>query len=240
MLQKFYLHCQIQSNLFEYFLFSFVQDAIFLIGGLTKETKPEALMLHSGDICIMSGQSRLVYHAVPKVLSAGPDRIHRCVFSSTVVNNISKCDKYNNAFSQKSCDVQTEIKSCHQHSNINSYDQECKLCKQSFVSDDQSSQSCDNICVKCKSVNSLESREHAQNCDTYYMVEAISDTMSDEKFLCEYLKCTRININVRQVLKPNENFPMQEDLKNDCKKIKLDQEWSIILSVVFYLFWLVY
>lgn len=43
-------------------------QAIFLIGKGTKSIRPNALCLNSGDICIMSGQSRLSYHGVPKIL----------------------------------------------------------------------------------------------------------------------------------------------------------------------------
>lgn len=48
---------------------SFGQNAIFLIGGRTLDVKPLAIMLKSGDILIMSKESRLCYHAVPRVLS---------------------------------------------------------------------------------------------------------------------------------------------------------------------------
>ena len=47
---------------------SFGHSAIFLIGGATKQTRPRALLLNSGDVVIMSGESRLAYHGVPKVL----------------------------------------------------------------------------------------------------------------------------------------------------------------------------
>ncbi|GFO35385.1 alkylated DNA repair protein alkb homolog 1-like [Plakobranchus ocellatus] len=50
------------------FSISFGQTAIFLLGGQTKSVKPTALFLRSGDICVMSGPSRLAYHAVPKIL----------------------------------------------------------------------------------------------------------------------------------------------------------------------------
>lgn len=46
---------------------SFGQSAIFLIGGPTKQTRPKALLLNSGDIVVMSGESRLAYHGVPKI-----------------------------------------------------------------------------------------------------------------------------------------------------------------------------
>lgn len=53
-----------------FFLYSFGQSALFLIGGKTKDIKPDALFLHSGDILIMSKESRLCYHAVPRIISA--------------------------------------------------------------------------------------------------------------------------------------------------------------------------
>lgn len=51
-------------------IYSFGQSALFLIGGETKDIKPDALFLHSGDILIMSKESRLCYHAVPRIISA--------------------------------------------------------------------------------------------------------------------------------------------------------------------------
>ena len=44
-------------------------SAIFLIGDENRASKPSALYLKSGDIVIMSGKSRLAYHAVPKILA---------------------------------------------------------------------------------------------------------------------------------------------------------------------------
>lgn len=52
------------------FSISFGQSAIFLIGGPTLDIKPTALFLHSGDIVVMSKESRLSYHGVPKILEA--------------------------------------------------------------------------------------------------------------------------------------------------------------------------
>uniref|UniRef100_G1S4A9 Nucleic acid dioxygenase ALKBH1 n=1 Tax=Nomascus leucogenys TaxID=61853 RepID=G1S4A9_NOMLE len=48
--------------------FSFGQSAIFLLGGLQRDEAPTAMFMHSGDIMIMSGFSRLLNHAVPRVL----------------------------------------------------------------------------------------------------------------------------------------------------------------------------
>lgn len=47
---------------------SFGQTAIFLIGGKTIDEEPTAIFLKSGDIAVMSRESRLSYHAVPRIL----------------------------------------------------------------------------------------------------------------------------------------------------------------------------
>ena len=55
-------HCVIFMNC------SFGQSAIFLLGGRTKAIKPIEMFIRSGDIVVMSGDSRLAYHAVPRIL----------------------------------------------------------------------------------------------------------------------------------------------------------------------------
>lgn len=49
------------------FSFSFGQPAVFLIGGLSRDEQPDAIVLRSGDIIVMTGESRLCYHAVPRI-----------------------------------------------------------------------------------------------------------------------------------------------------------------------------
>jgi len=46
---------------------SFGCSAIFLIGANTKSVKPNAICLRSGDILMMTEQSRLAFHGVPKI-----------------------------------------------------------------------------------------------------------------------------------------------------------------------------
>lgn len=54
------------------FLFfdSFGQSAVFLLGGPCRQDPPTAMYMHSGDVMVMSGQSRLLYHAVPRIVPA--------------------------------------------------------------------------------------------------------------------------------------------------------------------------
>nr|XP_040577195.1 nucleic acid dioxygenase ALKBH1-like [Lepeophtheirus salmonis] len=44
------------------------QSAIFLMGGQSKAIKPQAILLRHGDVVIMNQESRLSYHAVPKII----------------------------------------------------------------------------------------------------------------------------------------------------------------------------
>jgi len=42
--------------------------AVFLLGGTTRSIKPEGLLLRSGDVLVLTGDARLLYHGVPCVL----------------------------------------------------------------------------------------------------------------------------------------------------------------------------
>ena len=48
---------------------------VFLLGGLTKDEEPAAVLLRSGDVIVLGGEARLKFHGVPKVLvSSGPPK----------------------------------------------------------------------------------------------------------------------------------------------------------------------
>lgn len=51
-------------------LSSFGQSAIFLIGGKSLDEEPLPILLHSGDIIIMSKEARLCYHGVPRIVES--------------------------------------------------------------------------------------------------------------------------------------------------------------------------
>ncbi|XP_072314181.1 nucleic acid dioxygenase ALKBH1 isoform X2 [Eucyclogobius newberryi] len=52
--------------------FCFGQSAVFLLGGKQRQDPPTAMFMHSGDVMVMSGQSRLLYHAVPRIVPSPP------------------------------------------------------------------------------------------------------------------------------------------------------------------------
>eukprot|EP01112_Ceratiomyxa_fruticulosa_P016117 TRINITY_DN4839_c0_g1_i3.p2 TRINITY_DN4839_c0_g1~~TRINITY_DN4839_c0_g1_i3.p2 ORF type:complete len:154 (-),score=34.25 TRINITY_DN4839_c0_g1_i3:47-508(-) len=47
---------------------SFGSEAVFLLGGETKETEPHAVFIRSGDIMIMGGRARYCYHGVSRII----------------------------------------------------------------------------------------------------------------------------------------------------------------------------
>lgn len=60
--------------IFPYFFFSLGQSAIFLLGGKTRDVVPVAMYMRSGDIMVMAGNSRLAYHAVPRILAPSEEQ----------------------------------------------------------------------------------------------------------------------------------------------------------------------
>jgi alkylated DNA repair protein alkB family protein 1 len=48
---------------------SYGRSAIFLIGGRQKSMEPVPILVRSGDVMIMSGESRYSYHGIPSILS---------------------------------------------------------------------------------------------------------------------------------------------------------------------------
>ncbi|XP_014246990.1 nucleic acid dioxygenase ALKBH1 [Cimex lectularius] len=57
------------NNTAPLFSFSFGQNAVFLIGGQDINDDATAILVESGDCIVMSSQSRLSYHGVPKIVA---------------------------------------------------------------------------------------------------------------------------------------------------------------------------
>ena len=49
--------------------YTFGQSAVYLIGGQTRDVKPEAVWVRSGDVMLMTGESRTAFHAVPRIVT---------------------------------------------------------------------------------------------------------------------------------------------------------------------------
>jgi len=61
---------------------------VFLVGGQTKDIRPTALFVHSGDVIIMSQQSRLAYHGVPKILTPRNPSVPDCLTEAALRQRI--------------------------------------------------------------------------------------------------------------------------------------------------------
>lgn len=74
--------------------FSFGQSSVFLLGGLRRDEAPTPMFMHSGDIMVMSGISRLLYHAVPRIVpcpggTALPSCLSQLAFQNSATSFLS-------------------------------------------------------------------------------------------------------------------------------------------------------
>ncbi|KAJ2005083.1 hypothetical protein GGI04_002382 [Coemansia thaxteri] len=58
--------------------FSIGLSCIYLIGSAIRDTEPTALMLRSGDVLAMCGESRMAYHGVPRVFAGTSPEFLSC------------------------------------------------------------------------------------------------------------------------------------------------------------------
>ena len=180
-------------------LYSFGCTAVFLMGGTTKDVKPTAVYVRSGDIVVMSGASRLSYHAVPRII---PGTFKQPCTSELEKNLSSEATPPNVV--NKSNDASVCGASVSSASEIPS-----KLeTKDSFVrtlegdvrwETFEAENICrfrSNECTETTNVGSLLcSQQTQQPCDNI----SSDDWHSYEEFITN----SRINVNVRQVFPTN-------------------------------------
>ena len=70
--------------------FSYGQSAVFLVGGERKSVSPQAIVLHSGDVLIMSGPSRLAYHGVPRIIAPSTP-IPPALSRTSLLHHLERC-----------------------------------------------------------------------------------------------------------------------------------------------------
>ncbi len=70
-------------------IYSFGQAAIFLVGGKNKQVRPTPILLNSGDAVIMSGDARLAYHGVPRILPPSDEnKVPPCLSASSIKHGL--------------------------------------------------------------------------------------------------------------------------------------------------------
>uniref|UniRef100_A0A8C2CNV5 Nucleic acid dioxygenase ALKBH1 n=1 Tax=Cyprinus carpio TaxID=7962 RepID=A0A8C2CNV5_CYPCA len=72
--------------------FSFGQTAVFLLGGTKREDRPTAMFMNSGDVMVMSGPSRLLYHAVPCIVPAPAGNVLPPCLGQRLETEAQDCD----------------------------------------------------------------------------------------------------------------------------------------------------
>lgn len=85
--------------------YTFGQSAVYLIGGKTRDIKPEAIWVRSGDIMLMTNESRLAFHAVPciitKSMKTAPADIGSCPLGNKVAGLNSVFSEESNGYCWK-------------------------------------------------------------------------------------------------------------------------------------------
>ncbi|KAL4238865.1 Nucleic acid dioxygenase alkbh1 [Mactra antiquata] len=195
--------------------FSFGQSCIFLIGGPTKATEPIPLFLNSGDICLMTGHARLSYHAVPRILPGQPKHLSHCFYGDELGGE--NCGE-----ESKTCDnneVSTEINYSEGDSGTD-------------VAEDIDPYS-DTRSHKPPMINVIKSDEsvseetiivtptvQGNKCTVEELEVLMNDVIENTDWtpFDKYLSKSRVNVNVRQVLKAGLSLGMSPETIPQCQR----------------------
>ena len=192
------------------------QTAIFLVGGVTREEEPVAMYLRSGDIVVMMGPSRLAYHAIPRILSRDQELVRKC-FKLEKTNDTDQGETEN-------CDeaiVPSDSRDISVATNIQDKQTLEQCC-------------CNELLLECEQVGKSESDNSPGVCskqrnkklsnvdDVNKHIRETMQHLSDDIWepFNEYLNTNRINMNIRQVLRPGEGFPQNETHGDDNESSK--------------------
>lgn len=162
-----------------------------------------AVYVRSGDICIMSGESRLAYHAVPKILPSSLPAIYSTASETSSISQISDvCSKHTVAPHAHipNSDIQ-ELSYKHEQKYL-----EDLASNQSLVVDTnlllQQNSTCQQLDKEASCVdNPLIFYETYQLCidEVNSRINSLMPGLNIEPFN-RYLRSSRINLNIRQVL----------------------------------------
>ncbi|WAR19630.1 ALKB1-like protein [Mya arenaria] len=172
--------------------------------GHTDETEPIPVFLNSGDICLMTGNARLSYHAVPRILPGNREHLHACFHGD---GGIDVTDDQNVAIH----DIDTE------------HD----------LDETENDPYSDSVHEKPPVINVIDSMKINQEENTILTptqsgnrcsVTELGDLMktvidgTDWTPFQDYLNVSRVNLNVRQVLKPGLELGSCPDVIKPCDR----------------------
>lgn len=174
---------------------SFGQSAIFLIGGPTRDIRPTALYICSGDILIMSGQSRTAFHAVPRIIKVGEEneppaclKWRSGVFENDVGSRVLNPDKTNSLDGNKEFGVEEKTDISDENYSP------------STLGSEKGEQKChvtEEFKGICMEPNMVCDCNKLDFCGNWPRVKSV--TAEQWRQFEVYLSKMRINVNVRQV-----------------------------------------
>jgi alkylated DNA repair protein alkB family protein 1 len=71
-----------------YFIVCCFSLAVFLLGGRTKETAPMPILIRSGDVIMMSGETRYAFHSVPRMIENTTPGMNALLQSSPFADDV--------------------------------------------------------------------------------------------------------------------------------------------------------
>ncbi|XP_070578438.1 nucleic acid dioxygenase ALKBH1-like [Ptychodera flava] len=198
--------------------FSFGQTAIYLQGGKTRDVKPDAVFLKSGDVMIMSGETRWCYHSVPRILPPAKGKpVPECFKFTEEASGKYECD-------QRTGETTVEERPPEHHCvenestqmNTSSANIDPKHSSSTHTQVGDSNLQFQNKTSHRTSTQSDDQSQTTTNSQCYDLDSVFKQFDEDMKYLkdednwkpfADYLHETRINFNVRQVMKPGQSFP---------------------------------
>lgn len=195
--------------------FSFGQSCIFLIGGPTKETEPIPLFLHSGDICLMTGPARLSYHAVPRILPGDSRHLRLCFYG----------DKEMQESDIRNCDVTSKTEENSVIQKIEKMDadeqEEDPYSERTYQKPPKINIVQSDFGKLCENENLIATPTlKGNNCTVNELQELMNLVVSDMNWkpFQAYLNVSRVNVNVRQVLKSGLSLGMSPETITSCQR----------------------
>ncbi|XP_002741372.1 nucleic acid dioxygenase ALKBH1-like [Saccoglossus kowalevskii] len=181
--------------------FSFGQTALYLLGGKTRSVKPDAMFLKSGDIMLMSGDSRWAYHSVPRILpprknNPVPESFNTTLKSDGLTDELLKPD-----VEDSSAEEATEVNNDH-----SAEDPHLDFSDKKDCSHGTSENIVDKINIRTSAYDLNDTKNLS---DVFDQFQADMEHLTHEenwKPFAEYLPGARINFNVRQVMEAGKSF----------------------------------
>jgi len=179
------------------------------------------LFLNSGDISLMTGPARLSFHAVPRIVHANRDYLHSCFYGNNHNSEIDvdSSNKADTSGPQENKTVLTET-----DANMDTDTDEDPY--NSLSKEEQMKRAFErlNECVEKNKDNQepliVTPTVKGDNCSVSDLKELMESVISDEDWrpFDMYLGTSRVNVNVRQVLKEGMSLKPRPDKIVPCQR----------------------